>query len=89
MQTKLKHKLQNALFFLTIISLIVNCSKSKSQKEEKFETPAKTQIVDNNSLFDGKTLNGWKVTEYGTQGPVTVSEGKIILNYDFSSCYLV
>ena len=37
--------------------------------------------LDENALFDGKTLNGWKVTEFGPQGPVYVSEGKIILNY--------
>jgi hypothetical protein len=30
-------------------------------------------------LFDGKTLNGWEITSFGTQGPVQVSEGSIVL----------
>lgn len=28
-------------------------------------------------LFDGKTLDGWKITDFGGQGEVTVEEGKI------------
>lgn len=31
------------------------------------------------SLFDGKTLAGWKITDFGGQGDVTVEDGKIIL----------
>lgn len=30
-------------------------------------------------LFDGKSLNGWEITEFGPQGPVYVSEGTIVL----------
>src|SRR5437764_14797502 len=32
------------------------------------------------SLFDGKTLAGWKVTDFGGEGEVTVEEGQIILH---------
>jgi sugar phosphate isomerase/epimerase len=32
------------------------------------------------SLFDGKSLNGWKVTDYGARGEVTVKDGQIILD---------
>jgi hypothetical protein len=31
------------------------------------------------SLFNGKSLEGWEVTQFGTQGPVQVSNGSIIL----------
>lgn len=31
------------------------------------------------SLFDGKTLAGWKVTDFGGQGDVTVDDGAIVL----------
>jgi hypothetical protein len=31
------------------------------------------------TLFDGKTLAGWKVTEFGGQGDVTVVDGTIVL----------
>ena len=34
---------------------------------------------DSNSIFDGKTLEGWEITNFGPQGPVYVSGGQIIL----------
>jgi hypothetical protein len=37
------------------------------------------QDQDPNSLFDGKTLNGWEITNFGPQGPVYVSGGSIFL----------
>lgn len=71
----------NITLLLTVL-LFVNCSENKNKKEPKTEAVVeKSEITDENSLFDGKTLDGWKITEYGTQGPVLVSEGKIILNY--------
>lgn len=30
-------------------------------------------------LFDGKTLNGWEITDFGPQGPVSVEDYAIIL----------
>jgi hypothetical protein len=33
------------------------------------------------SLFDGKTLKGWKVTEFGGEGDVRVEEGQIVLPF--------
>lgn len=30
-------------------------------------------------LFDGKSLQGWKVTEFGGDGPVTVEQGRLTL----------
>jgi hypothetical protein len=33
------------------------------------------------SLFDGKSLDGWKVPNFGTQGDVEVDDGKIILGF--------
>ena len=32
------------------------------------------------ALFDGKTLKGWKVTDFGGQGEVTIEEGGILLD---------
>jgi sugar phosphate isomerase/epimerase len=31
-------------------------------------------------LFDGKSLNGWKVTNYGARGEVTVKDGQIVID---------
>ncbi len=82
MQTELRQIIKNSFRLLVIILLIISCSKSKNQKEEaKMLIPEQPEIVDENSLFNGKTLGGWKITEYGPQGPVLVSDGKIILNY--------
>jgi len=33
------------------------------------------------SLFDGQTLGKWKVTEFGTQGPVEVKDGRLVLGF--------
>jgi hypothetical protein len=67
--------------FILIVLLFVNCSENKNKQETKVTAVQESKITDPNSLFDGETLDGWKITEYGTQGPVSVSEGKIILNY--------
>jgi len=67
---------------LLIIILFVGCSENKNKPEPKSSAVIQEpEITDKNSLFDGKTLEGWKITQYGTQGPVSVSEGKIVLNY--------
>ena len=31
------------------------------------------------TLFDGKTLKGWKITDFGGQGEVTVTNGQIVM----------
>jgi hypothetical protein len=33
------------------------------------------------SLFDGKTLAGWKISKFGGEGPVTVEDGRILLGF--------
>jgi len=74
-------KNQNLIFFL-IIAFMVSCSGNKNQQEKQVaERTIELKAVDKNSLFDGKTLNGWKITEFGPQGPVLISDGKIVLNY--------
>ena len=68
--------------FILIVLLFVNCSENKNKPEPKTKAVVeKSEITDENSLFNGKTLEGWKITQYGTEGPVLVSDGKIILNY--------
>ncbi len=75
------HYFINTTCFL-IVLLFVNCSYNKNKQEPKTEAIVqKSEVVNENSLFNGKTLDGWKITQYGTQGPVLVSEGKLVLNY--------
>jgi hypothetical protein len=55
----------------------ISCSGGQNSKK----TGQDTIIVksDTNLLFDGKSLDGWEITNFGPQGPVYVSGGKIIL----------
>jgi hypothetical protein len=74
-------KNQNLILYL-LIAFMVSCSGNKNQKQKQEVINASEIIaVDKNSLFDGETLNGWKITEFGPQGPVLISDGKIIMNY--------
>lgn len=74
-------KNQKVIFFLILV-FFVSCSGNKGQKEnQSIENIPELKSIDKNSLFDGKSLEGWKITEFGPQGPVLVSDGKIILNY--------
>lgn len=67
---------------LFVVVLLVGCNpekkKQKTLKETSssgFEAPEGGRL-----LFNGKTLDGWDVTKFGTEGPVMVSEGKIVIN---------
>ena len=43
-------------------------------------TPAKAADSAWVPIFDGKTLDGWKLTKFSGQGEVTVEDGRMILN---------
>jgi hypothetical protein len=47
--------------------------KAGAKKDAKSEKPAWK------SLFDGKSLDGWEISEFGGGGDVTVEEGRILL----------
>lgn len=77
---KIQYFIRGSLFLL--ITLLVSCSGNKKQQEKQVvEKTPELKSIDKNALFDGETLSGWTITEFGTQGPVLVSDGKIILNY--------
>jgi hypothetical protein len=42
--------------------------------------PAKSEPPKWRSLFDGRSLEGWKATNYGGEGEVAVDDGTLILN---------
>lgn len=68
--------------FLLFSFFIIACDGRKSQPKPKQE--AKTvdlPKVDGQYLFNGNNLDGWEITSFGTEGPVDVYDGKIILNY--------
>jgi len=64
------------LSFILISLLLSGCSNKRSQnKEKELATPNENGLP----IFDGKSLDGWKITKFGTEGPVQVTDGKIIL----------
>lgn len=73
--------LMQLCFAFTI--LLISCNSSTKQGKQ---TQQKTQIVAEvprgwKSLFDGNSLSNWEITSFGTEGPVMVSEGSIVINY--------
>lgn len=63
------------LFMVAVIFTGYSC-RPGGPVTEKAET---VQVKDSSYLFDGETLNGWEITNFGPQGPVYVSGGKIVL----------
>jgi hypothetical protein len=62
---------------LIFLILVPGCSEKKSSvKKQPFIIH---EIHDTSLLFDGKSLDGWEITNFGPQGPVYVSGDKIIL----------
>jgi hypothetical protein len=64
---------------LLLFSLIVLSSCSGRKPAPLKEPAAANEIRDTTMLFDGKTLDGWEITNFGPQGPVSVSGNEIIL----------
>jgi hypothetical protein len=60
--------------------------KAATEQVVRTETPvAKAPQGDWQSLFDGKTLNGWAITDFAGHGEVKVENGTIILGQGFMS----
>lgn len=57
-------------FIFFLILLAVCCNRKKVDNDE---------LSEGISLFDGQTFEGWEITRFGTQGPVDVTDDKIIL----------
>lgn len=69
---------------VTTVSAILICLSFVSGCTDRKTTSKKEPIVihesvDTSMLFDGKSLNGWEITNFGPQGPVYVSGNEIIL----------
>jgi len=60
--------------------LLACSSGKKSEKATPEAVPVQDIPVGARALFDGQSLDGWDITNFGTQGPVRVSSGKIIIN---------
>ena len=62
--------------FLFVLASVGCRSGQKDQKTGQIEL---SEVKDSTYLFDGKSLEGWDITNFGPQGPVYVSGGNIIL----------
>jgi hypothetical protein len=62
---------------LLCLVFLPGCSEVNSSGKKK--SSINTEKSDTSFLFDGKTLEGWEITNFGPQGPVYVSGGEIIL----------
>jgi hypothetical protein len=62
--------------FLVVLSFV---SCRTGLKEKKINQSETVDIQDSTLIFDGKSLCGWEITNFGPQGPVYVSGGNIIL----------
>ena len=70
------------VLFILLIAQFTHCTNSPNRtKKEDASAENRVQHIDNTSIFDGKTLDGWEVTQYGTQGPVSISNGNIVLDF--------
>lgn len=61
---------------LGLISLLGCRTKNSEPAGQYLAVPA---VDDSTLIFNGVTLDGWEVTNFGPQGPVSVSGGEIIL----------
>jgi len=76
---KPKQVISSCLVFVPLFSLIFISGCSDGKTSGKKETAVINEISDTTLLFDGKSLDGWEITNFGPQGPVYVSGGEIIL----------
>lgn len=65
------------LFVFLVIVLSAGCQTRQSK--DSSGTHKESADKDSTYLFDGKTLNGWEITNFGPQGPVYISGDEIIL----------
>jgi hypothetical protein len=67
-------------FPVFILAILIICNGCRDRKPERNKVrDESSQVLDSTYIFDGKTLNGWEITNFGPQGPVEVSGGRIVL----------
>ncbi len=62
---------------LTVIFFISSCTGRQNQPKYIEESVA--EVKDSTFIFNGRSLDGWEITNFGPQGPVYVSGDAIIL----------
>lgn len=68
------------VFIIWILIALVACSSGNKSEENQTVVSVQQNIPEQaQALFNGKTLDNWEITNFGTQGPVRVSGGKIVI----------
>jgi len=66
-------RIMNSVLLLAVLAAPLSAEDAKKPDKKKPSDPNVVQI------FDGKTLKGWKQTEFGGEGDSYVKDGQIIL----------
>ena len=70
-------KIRKLLVIILFYSLLIGCfNKQKGQITVNGDA---SELRDSSYIFDGKTLTGWEITNFGPQGPVYISEDQVVL----------
>jgi hypothetical protein len=67
------------LVMWSLIILLIGACTNKSAKQTGDRQQTVEEIPGWTTLFDGQSLTGWEITNFGPQGPVYVSSGSIYL----------
>jgi hypothetical protein len=70
--------MKNVIQILILVFAFFN-SCSTSQNQKRAVESEKKITVDSSNLFNGISLDGWEITNFGPQGPVYISGNEIIL----------
>jgi len=79
-------KSKNLIFYPATLTLLIavimlsqiSCNRNQ-KKQENNKKQQETTEKGCNYLFDGESMEGWEITNFGTQGPVNISGNSIIL----------
>jgi 3-keto-disaccharide hydrolase len=75
----MRYYLMKNLIYLLVSSLLIMAGCTGHQKQNVVDRVPIVEKMDSSYIFDGLSLDGWEITNFGPQGPVQVSGEKIIL----------
>jgi hypothetical protein len=70
-------KIVKLLLFILFYSVLIGCFQK--QKGQNTGDSDASVLRDSSYIFDGKTLTGWEITNFGPQGPVFISDDYVVL----------
>jgi hypothetical protein len=69
-----------AIVLLLVIIMVIMITACKGgNRQQKDDQQLVEESVDSSLIFNGKSLDGWEITNFGPQGPVSLSDGRVIL----------